>query len=74
MGFFAAFPTYRNEFASVDDRDGLVIMVGRSFCAENSRLEGPAIWTARTVGTLIAKWRAYHDMSAVRRELGVPIS
>ena len=72
-GFFAAFPTYRNEFASVDERDGLVIMVGRSFCAENSELEGPAIWTARTVGTLIAEWRVYDDMPPVRRELGIRI-
>lgn len=72
-GFFEAFPTYRNEFVSVDERDGIVIMTGRSVCAENSELDGPAIWTARTVGRLVSEWRVYDDTPQVRRELGIPI-
>ncbi len=72
-GFFEAFPTYRNEFATVHERDGTVIMTGRSVCADNAELDGPAIWTARTVGTLVSEWRVYDDTPQVRRELGVPI-
>jgi ketosteroid isomerase-like protein len=72
-GFFEAFPTYRNEFDSVTERDGTVIMTGRSVCADDSDLDGPAVWTARTVGTLVSEWRVYDDTPQVRRALGIPI-
>lgn len=71
-GFFEAFPAYRNEFASIEERDTLVVMTGRSVCADNADLDGPAIWTARTEGQLVSEWRVYDDTPDVRRELGLP--
>lgn len=72
VGFFEAFPTYRNEFASVKERNGLVVMTGRSVCTDHVDLDGPAIWTARVVGGLVSEWRVYEDTPQVRRQLGVP--
>lgn len=71
LGFFDAFPTYRNEFASVMERDGLVVITGRSVCADHVDLDGPAIWTARVVGALVSEWRVYEDTPQIRRLLGV---
>ncbi|MDQ4118371.1 MAG: nuclear transport factor 2 family protein [Actinomycetota bacterium] len=71
-GFFEAFPTYRNEFDRVHvTADGLVVAVGRSVCADHAALDGPAIWTARVAGDLVAEWRVHEDTSEVRRRLDV---
>lgn len=73
LGFFEAFPSYRNEFDRVQETgDGLVVAVGRSVCAEHADLDGPAIWTARVVGDLVSEWRVHEDTPGVRRRLGVP--
>ena len=70
-GFFAAFPTYRNVFASVQEKDGVVIVVGRSVCAEDPGLEGPALWTARVERNLVSEWRVFEDTPEARRRLGI---
>lgn len=73
LGFFGAFPSYRNDFDRVRTTgDGLVVAVGRSVCVEHVDLDGPAIWTARVVGDLVSEWRVHEDTPEVRRRLGVP--
>jgi ketosteroid isomerase-like protein len=62
-GFFAAF--------SVGERDGVVVVTGRSVCSEHPDLAGPALWTARVDGGLVAEWRVYDDTPETRAELGV---
>lgn len=69
-GFFDAFPDYRNEFTSVNERDGLVVITGRSVCPDHVDLDGPAIRTARVVGALVSEWRVYEDTPQVRLRLG----
>jgi ketosteroid isomerase-like protein len=71
-GFFEAFPTYRNEFDSVTERDGTVIMTGRSVCADDSDLDGPAVWTARTVGTLVSEWSESPNSTSLIATAGRP--
>jgi ketosteroid isomerase-like protein len=70
-GFFAAFPGYRNVLDSVGERDGVVVVTGRSVCSEHPDLAGPALWTARVDGGLVAEWRVYDDTPETRAELGV---
>jgi len=70
-GFFATFPTYRNVFEFMHEREGVVIVVGRSVCSDDSDLEGPALWTARVDGNLVAEWRVHDDTPEGRRRLGI---
>jgi hypothetical protein len=69
-GFFGAFPDYRNHFESVFSAGSEAVIVGRSACSD-TRLAGPALWTAKIDGELIAEWRVYEDTSANRALLGV---
>jgi ketosteroid isomerase-like protein len=79
-GFFTAFPDYRNHTAFPDYRNhwsrlvpvgSTLIAVGRSVCATEPALEGPAIWRATTAGDKVAEWRVYADTPANRRRLGI---
>jgi ketosteroid isomerase-like protein len=67
-GFFAAFPDYRNIFDRIDVTDGVVVMAGRSACAD-MRLDGPALWRARVRDGRVAEWQIYEDTPEHRREL-----
>lgn len=69
-GFFAQFPDYRNVVDTVQVRDDIVIVTGRSECSV-AALDGPAIWTARIHGGMVAEWRVYDDTSEVREHLGL---
>ena len=68
--FFAAFPNYRNIFEQVLILGDHAVIVGHSVCADR-RLVGPALWTAKLSGTLVAEWRVYEDTTANRAFLGV---
>jgi ketosteroid isomerase-like protein len=70
-GFFAAFPDYRNDWATVTSIGETVVAVGRSSCSNEPALRGPAIWTARTVGHRISEWRVLEDTPATRGRLGL---
>jgi len=58
--FFAAFPNYKNIFNDVRPVGDTVVMIGRSSCSD-SRLAGPALWTAKVAEGRIAEWRVYED-------------
>ena len=70
--FFAAFPSYRNEFETVEERAGTVLITGRSVCVDNADLDGPALWTAVVVGPAIAEWRVHDDTPDNRAGFGLP--
>jgi ketosteroid isomerase-like protein len=70
-GFFEAYPSYRNIFDSVREKDGLVTVTGRSECPGHPVLEGPALWTAVVEGGQVAQWRVYEDTSETRMQLGL---
>ena len=70
-GFFAGFPSYRNEFESVRSSGETVVITGRSHCAELTELAGPALWTAETEGDLVRVWQVYEDTRAARHRLGI---
>jgi ketosteroid isomerase-like protein len=70
-GFFAAFPSYRNEFASIRATGAVVVVTGRSRCAELAELDGPALWSAVVDGDLVREWRVYDDTPQTRRALEV---
>lgn len=69
--FFAAFPDYRNEFERLITKDDDVTIAGRSHC-DDTRLDGPALWTARIVNGRVAEWRVLEDTAANRRRIGLP--
>lgn len=72
QGFFAHFPDYRNIFESVQTRDDMSIALGYSRCSD-TRLDGPAIWTANARNGTIAEWRVYEDTSENRRLLSISL-
>jgi ketosteroid isomerase-like protein len=70
-GFFDAFPDYRNEWAEeIPVRDG-VVAIGRSVCATEPALDGPAIWKATIAGGKVAEWRVLKDTPTNRRRLWI---
>jgi ketosteroid isomerase-like protein len=69
-GFFAAYPDYRNIFDAIDARPDLVVVTGRSVCAD-ARLAGPAIWAAKVRGGRVTEWRVYEDTPDTRALLAV---
>ena len=70
QGFFAAFPDYRNDFAQISANKELLVVVGRSSCAD-PRLDGPALWTAKVRGNCISEWRVFDDSVRNRNKLGL---
>jgi ketosteroid isomerase-like protein len=70
-GFFDAYSDYRNIWSEVRPIGGVVIATGRSVCSTEPRLDGPAIWAARTRGERVSEWRIYEDTAANRRRLGL---
>jgi ketosteroid isomerase-like protein len=69
-GFFTSFPDYRNEFDRLVVEDNKVTVVGHSHCSD-VRLNGPALWVARTSAGKLAEWRVYEDTAPNRRMLGL---
>jgi ketosteroid isomerase-like protein len=68
--FFDAFPDYRNRFQRVLLTEAEAVIIGHSVCSD-TRLAGPALWTAKFEDGLISEWRVYDDTSANRALLGV---
>jgi ketosteroid isomerase-like protein len=54
--FFAAFPDYRNVFATVVTDGDTVAVTGHSTCSEPA-LAGPARWTATVRDGKVARWQ-----------------
>jgi ketosteroid isomerase-like protein len=70
-GFFEAFPDYRNVWTHlVRGSDGL-IAIGRSVCASQPELDGPAIWAANVRDNKVSEWRVYEDTPSNRTRLGL---
>ena len=70
-GFFDAYSDYRNIWSEVRPIGGVLIATGRSVCSTDPRLDGPAIWGAKTRGERGSEWRIYEDTAANRRRLGL---
>lgn len=69
--FFRAYPDYKNTFERVGRLGNIVILHGYSTCANEPALEGPAIWTAKVQGKLVAEWRVYEDTPENRSRFGL---
>jgi len=69
--FFDTYPDYQNHFSIVEERGDLVLVIGHSTCSYDP-LDGPALWTAKIEGDLIAEWRVYLDTIENRHKLGLP--
>jgi ketosteroid isomerase-like protein len=67
--FFSAFPDYRNDWPQVMATRGRHVALGRSVCSTEPALDGPAIWTARTVRDKVSEWRVCEDTPANRVQL-----
>jgi ketosteroid isomerase-like protein len=57
-GFFAAFPDYRNVFATASTAGDVVEIAGHSECSVEE-LAGPARWQARIHGARVAQWQVF---------------
>jgi ketosteroid isomerase-like protein len=68
--FFDGFPDYRNHFETVAEKDGAVVIAGRSSCSDQ-RLEGPALWSATIRDGKVSEWRVYEDTAERRAALGI---
>jgi ketosteroid isomerase-like protein len=70
--FFESYPDYKNHFEYLETRGNEVFILGYSTCSYEP-LDGPAIWTARVEGGLVAEWRVYLDTDENRRLLELPL-
>jgi ketosteroid isomerase-like protein len=70
-GFFEAFPGYRNVWEEPAERGDVLIATGHPVCANEPRLDGPAIWKATVRGDRVAEWRVYEDTPENRTALGL---
>jgi ketosteroid isomerase-like protein len=70
-GFFDAFPDYRNVWQAVSVAGAVLTATGRSVCASEPELDGPAIWTAHVRDGKVAQWRVYDDTPEIRVRLGL---
>jgi len=79
-GYFKLFPDYRIEPSGMRRAGDRVNFAGVSHgtLSEHGRevlgqgdFQGPALWSARVVGGLLAQWRVYEDTPANRAELGL---
>ena len=73
-GFFEAFPGYANIWTDLAVNGETLIAVGRSVCASEADLDGPAIWTATIRAGKVSRWRVYEDTPENRAELGVDLA
>jgi hypothetical protein len=71
MGFFDAFPDYRNVWTDLVRSREALVAIGRSVCAIEPELDGPAIWTATVRDNKVAGWRVYEDTRANRIRRGL---
>ncbi len=69
--FFISYPDYCNHFLMLESRENLVLIIGHSTCSHDA-LDGPALWTARVEGGLVAEWRVYLDTAETRKLLRLP--
>jgi ketosteroid isomerase-like protein len=69
--FFASYPDYRNCWSGVTVNGATLIATGRSICATEPDLDGPAIWTATIRAERVAEWRIYADTPEKRAERGL---
>jgi len=69
LGFFVAYPGYRNRMAVVVSDGGLV----EGDCPREPELEGPALWSARVEDSgLLSEWRVWRNTPEDRRLRGLP--
>ncbi len=69
--FFEAFPDYQNHFEHVSANAELVVITGRSSCSD-TRLDGPALWSAKVRNDHVSEWRVFEDNVLNRKLLGLP--
>jgi ketosteroid isomerase-like protein len=67
-GYFALFPDYRVEIASMVSAGGLVLACGLAAATHEpsgERWRIPAAWRAKVVGARVAEWQVYADNKPV---------
>ena len=67
-GYFALFPDYRVEIASMVSAGGLVLACGSAAATHEpsgKRWQIPAAWRAKVVGARVAEWQVYADTKPV---------
>lgn len=79
-GYFKFFPDYRIEVGEMVERGDRVNFEGVSAgslsphgweALGSGSYQGPALWSARVIGGLVAEWRVYNDTPEQRAELGL---
>jgi ketosteroid isomerase-like protein len=73
-GFFEAFPDYANRWTDLTVNGETLIAIGRSVCASEPELDGPAIWTATVRAGKVSQWRVYEDTPENRTMLGADLT
>ena len=69
--FFDMFPDYRNHFSRIESSDNLVVIVGRSTCSSEEKLNGDALWSARIQNDKVSEWQVYADTPENRERLRI---
>ena len=70
--FFSMFPDYLNHFSKVESKDDFVVMVGKSTCSNEKRLNTNALWTARIKNDKVCEWQVYEDSPEIGQAFSPP--
>jgi ketosteroid isomerase-like protein len=69
--FFGMYPDYRNHFSRVESRDDFVVIIGKSTCPNEEKLNTSALWSARIQNDKVSVWQVYEDNPENRRRLQI---
>jgi len=69
--FFSMFPDYLNHFSRIESRDDFVVIIGKSTCSNEAKLNTKAIWSARIQNDKVSEWQVYEDCAKNRKKLQI---
>lgn len=67
--FFSLYPDYLNHFSRIESRDDFVVIVGRSTCSNEQKLNTSALWSARIRDDKVSEWQVYEDNPENREKI-----
>lgn len=71
LTFFDMYPDYRNHFSRIESSDDFVVVVGKSACSNEKRLNGNALWSVRVRNDKVCEWQVYADTLENRERLRI---
>jgi len=69
--FFRMFPDYLNHFSRIESRDDFVVIIGKSTCSNEAKLNTNTLWSVRIQNDIVSEWQVYEDRPENRSKLQI---